>query len=258
MSEATKPILGYAVAVYVFFVALLVYSAGFFIGFGVPKGIDDGPHLAWPLAVGADAALLLLFALQHTVMARPWFKRRWTRLVPPPSERATFVLAASLVLALVFWLWQPVRGTVWDLSGPGAAALLTVYAAGWAVALSSTFMISHTDLFGLRQAWFCARGAVYHPPAFTQRGLYRRIRHPLMSGFVIVFWAAPTMSVGHLLFASAATGYIVVGIAFEENDLRRDLGAAYTAYMARVPALIPSLRPARGPQPAASEGDSAR
>ena len=127
-------------------------------------------------------------------MARPWFKRRWTRLVPPPAERATYVLAASLVLALVFWLWRPVRGTVWDLSGPAAAALLAVHAAGWAVALSSTFMISHRDLFGLRQAWLYARGTVYTPPAFTQRGLYRRIRHPLMSGFVIVFWAAPAMS----------------------------------------------------------------
>src|SRR5262245_44828427 len=128
-------ILGYATAGYGFFLAVLVYAVGFFIGFGVPKGIDQGAHLAWPLAVIIDAALLLLFAVQHTVMARSWFKRRWTRLVPPPAERATFVLAASLVLALVFWWWRPVRGTVWDLSGPGAAVLLAVYGAGWALAL---------------------------------------------------------------------------------------------------------------------------
>jgi protein-S-isoprenylcysteine O-methyltransferase Ste14 len=243
---------------YVFFAAITVYSVGFFINVGVPKGIDQGTHLAWPLAVVIDAALLLLFAVQHTVMARPWFKHRWTRLVPQPAERATFVLAASLVLALVFWLWRPVRGTVWDLSGPGAAALLTVYAAGWAVVLGSTFLISHSDLFGLRQACRYARGTAYRPPGFTQRGLYRVVRHPLMTGFVIVFWAAPAMTLGHLLFAAAATGYILVGIAFEERDLRLDLGEAYRAYAARVPALIPSFRTARGPQPVPSEGDRAR
>ena len=241
-------ILGYATAGYGFFLAVLAYAVGFFIGFGVPKGIDQGTHLAWPLAVITDAALLLLFAVQHTVMARSWFKRRWTRLVPPPAERATFVLAASLVLALVFWLWRPVRGTVWDLPGPGAAVLLAVYGAGWAVALGSTFVISHSDLFGLRQALCHARGTAYRPPAFTQRSLYRVVRHPLMTGFVIVFWAAPVMTVGHLLFAAAATGYILVGIAFEERDLRQQLGEAYRAYAARVPALIPRFRPA-------SEGD---
>jgi protein-S-isoprenylcysteine O-methyltransferase Ste14 len=229
---------------------VLVYAVGFFIGFGVPKGIDQGAHLAWPLAVIIDAALLLLFAVQHTVMARSWFKRRWTRLVPPPAERATFVLAASLVLALVFWWWRPVRGTVWDLSGPGAAVLLAVYGAGWALALGSTFVISHSDLFGLRQALCYARGTAYRPPAFTQRSLYRVVRHPLMTGFLIVFWAAPVMTAGHLLFAAAATGYILVGIAFEERDLRQQLGGAYRAYAARVPALIPRFR-----LPAAREGD---
>jgi methanethiol S-methyltransferase len=239
-------ILGYATAVYGFFLTVLLYAVGFFIGFGVPKGIDQGAHLAWPLAVITDSALLLLFAVQHTVMARSWFKRRWTRLVPPPAERATFVLAASLVLALVFWLWRPVRGTVWDLSGPGAAVLLAVYGAGWAVALGSTFVISHSDLFGLRQALCHARGTACRPPAFTQRSLYRVVRHPLMTGFVIVFWAAPAMTAGHLLFAAAATGYILVGIAFEERDLRQQLGEAYRAYATRVPALIPRFRPASG------------
>lgn len=240
--------LGYAAAGYAFFLAVLVYAVGFFIGFGVPKGIDDGTRSAWPLAVVIDAALLALFAVQHTVMARSWFKRRWTRLVPRPAERATYVLAASLVLALVFWLWRPLSGTVWHLSGPAAAGLLAVYAVGWAVALSSTFIISHSDLFGLRQAWLYARGAAYRPSAFTQRSLYRVVRHPLMAGFVIIFWATPTMSAGHLLFAAAATGYILVGIAFEERDLRLQLGEAYRTYAARVPALIPRIRPA-------SEGD---
>src|SRR6185369_17594717 len=177
-----------------------------------------------PTAVAVDLFLLLLFAVQHTVMARPWFKRRWARIVPVPAERASFVLAASLVLALLFWLWRPVGPVVWSLSGPGANALWAVYAAGWVIALSSTFLISHFDLFGVRQAYLHARGQAYRPPPFTERGLYRRVRHPLMTGFLVVFWAAPTMTAGHLLFAAAATGYVGVGIAFEERDLIAGLG----------------------------------
>jgi methanethiol S-methyltransferase len=241
-SPASIPALltvGYATVVYLFFLVVLGYAVGFFAGVGVPKGIDQGTRSAVPLAVAIDLLLLLLFAGQHTVMARPWFKRRWTSIVPAPAERATFVLCANLVLALLFWLWRPIRGTLWSLSGPGADALLAGYAAGWAVAVSSTFMINHFDLFGLRQAYLYARGARYRPPPFTERGLYRRIRHPLMAGFVIIFWAAPTMTIGHLLFATAATGYILAGIAFEEHDLKLSLGQNYTSYQARVPALIP-------------------
>jgi methanethiol S-methyltransferase len=236
-------ILGYAAAAYLLFLAVLVYAIGFFAGAGVPKGIDSGPRSPRPLAVAIDLLLLLLFAVQHTVMARPWFKRRWTRLVPMPAERATYVLCASLLLALLFWQWRPVGGTVWHLSGPAAGVLLGVYAAGWVVAVGSTFIIDHFDLFGLRQAYLHARGATYRPPPFTQRSLYRHVRHPLMTGFLIIFWAAPAMTLGHLLFAAAATGYIGVGITFEERDLRRDLGEPYRAYRRRVPALIPALRP---------------
>ncbi|HYV80812.1 MAG TPA: hypothetical protein VE979_22040, partial [Streptosporangiaceae bacterium] len=227
-------ILGYAVAVYAVFVVVTGYAIGFFADAGVPKGIDQGPRSLWPLAVAIDLLLLLLFAAQHTVMARPWFKRRWIRIVPAPAERASFVLAASLVLALLFWQWRPVSGTVWHLSGPAAGVLLGVYAAGWVLAVGSTFIIDHFDLFGVRQAYLHARGATYRPPPFTQRGLYRHIRHPLMAGFVIIFWAAPAMTLGHLLFAAAATGYIGVGITFEERDLRRDLGEPYRAYRRRV------------------------
>jgi protein-S-isoprenylcysteine O-methyltransferase Ste14 len=240
----------YAVAVYLFFLAVLGYAAGFFAGFAVPKGIDQGPRAAVPVAVALDLLLLLLFAVQHTVMARPWFKRRWTRIVPGPAERTSFVLAASLVLVLLFWLWRPVGGTVWSLSGPGAGALWALYAAGWALAVSSTFLISHPDMFGVRQAWLHARRVRYSPPPFTERGLYGRIRHPLMAGFVVIFWSAPVMTAGHLLFAAGATGYILAGIAFEEHDLTRSLGGTYAAYRARVPALIP--RPAlRRPPPGA-------
>src|SRR5215475_779102 len=234
-------ILGYAVLVYAAFLAVLGYAIGFFIGAGVPKGIDAGPRSPWPLAVAVDLLPLLLFAVQHTVMARPWFKRGWTRLVPAPAERATFVLCASLLLALLFWLWRPAGGTVWHLRGPAAGALIGLYAIGWVVAVGSTFMINHFDLFGLRQAYLHARGAVYRPPPFTERALYRWVRHPLMTGFVIVFWAAPVMTAGHLLFAAAATGYILLGIRFEEHDLRRDLGATYRAYQDRVPALMPAV-----------------
>jgi protein-S-isoprenylcysteine O-methyltransferase Ste14 len=234
-------ILGYAAAVYLLFLAVLGYAIGFFAGAGVPTGIDQGPRSPWPLAVAIDLLLLLLFAVQHTVMARPWFKRRWTRLVPAPAERATFVLCASLLLALLFWLWRPAGGTVWHLSGPAAGVLLALYALDWVVAIGSTFMIDHFDLLGLRQAYLHARGATYRPPPFTERALYRRIRHPMMAGFLIVFWAAPTMTTGHLLFAAAATGYILVGITFEEHDARRDLGEPYRAYQRHVPALLPAL-----------------
>jgi protein-S-isoprenylcysteine O-methyltransferase Ste14 len=189
----------YAVVVYLLFLGVSVYAAGFFADFGVPRAVDQGPHASVVAAVSIDLALLALFAVQHTVMARPWFKRRWTRIVPEPAERATFVLAAN-------------------------------------------------DLFGLRQAWLHARRVRYSPPPFTERGLYRRIRHPLMAGFVVVFWSVPVMTAGHLLFAAAATGYILAGIAFEEHDLKQSLGEPYAAYRARVPALIPvpSLRRGSG------------
>ena len=144
---------------------------------------------------------------------------------------------------LLFWQWRPVGGTVWHLSGPAAAVVLSGYAIGWMVAVGSTFMINHFDLFGLWQAHLHARGAAYRPPPFTERALYRWVRHPLMAGFVIVFWAAPVMTAGHLLFAVAATGYILLGIRFEERDTRRDLGEAYSAYERRVPELMTAVWP---------------
>jgi protein-S-isoprenylcysteine O-methyltransferase Ste14 len=225
--------------VYLVFLAVLGYAVGFFADSGVPKGIDQGSHAAWPAAAAIDLLLLSLFAVQHTVMARPWFKRRWTRVVPEPAERASFVLAASLALALLYWLWQPVGGTVWSVPGPAAGVLWALYAAGWAAALGATCLVSHADLFGLRQAWLHAHHVSYSPPPFTERGVYGHIRHPLMAAFVVVFWSAPVMTAGHVLFAAAATGYILVGIAFEEHDLIASLGAGYADYRARVPALIP-------------------
>ena len=230
--------------------AVTGYAIGFFAGAGVPKGIGQGARSPWPLAVAIDAGLLLLFAVQHTVMARPWFKRRWTRLVPAPAERATFAVASSLALALLFWLWRPVRGTVWQLSGAASAVIWALYATGWVIALSATFLVSHADLFGLRQAYLHWRGAAYRPPPFTERGLYHWVRHPLMAGFLVVFWAAPVMTLGHVLLAALATGYILAGIRFEERDTRRALGENYHGYAARVPALVPRpARPAAGRRP---------
>jgi protein-S-isoprenylcysteine O-methyltransferase Ste14 len=234
-------ILVYSVAVYIFSLLVFGYAVAFLAGHGVPRSIDAGPHSSWPLAVAIDALAVLLFAVQHSVMARPWFKHRWARVVPAAAERATFVLSASLVLALLFWSWRPIGGVVWRVPSPGAWVLAAGYAAGWILTVGSTFLISHLDLFGLRQAYVHARGAAYQPVPFTERGLYGRLRHPLMAGFIVVFWAAPTMTAGHLLFAAAATGYILLGIIFEERDLRGSLGVAYISYTARVPALIPAL-----------------
>jgi methanethiol S-methyltransferase len=268
MSQTAKParprgdgkmpalvVMSYAAAVYLAMLAVLGYTAGFLANAGLPTGIDRGPHGARPAAVTTDLLLLMLLAVQHTVMARPWFKRRWTRIVPAAAERTTYVLAASLALGLLFWWWRPIRGTAWNLPGPAADVVWALYAAGWVLAVSSTFMISHFDLFGLRQAWLHARGIEYSASPFTERGLYRRIRHPLMAGFVIVFWATPVMTAGHLLLATVATGYILVGIAFEEHDLIQSLGGTYAAYRARVPALIPgpSLR-RRSPGASARQG----
>ena len=235
-------VLGYALACYLCMLAVLGYGAGFFANRGVPTSIDGSARGGWPGAVVIDLALLGLFAVQHTVMARPGFKRRWARRLPAAAERATFVLAASLALALLYWQWWPFGPELWRLTGPGADVLLAVQASGWLLALGSTFLISHTDLFGLRQAWRRARGARYTPPPFTERGWYRWVRHPLMTGFLIVFWVTPVLTAGHLLFCVAATGYILIGIGFEERDLRRELGPAYASYAARVPALIPGGR----------------
>ena len=235
------PALVYAVSVYLLFVAALCSAVGFFADIAVPKGIDGSPGGSTPVAAVVDVLLLLLFAVQHTVMARPWFKRRWTRLVSVAAERATFVLCAALALALLFWLWRPIGGSVWQVPGRAAWAVWVVYAAGWLIAIGSTFLVSHFDLFGVRQAYLPARGGTYRPPPFTQRGLFRFVRHPLMAGFVIIFWAAPDMTTGHLLLAAIATGYIAVGIRFEEHDLARELGTPYQEYRAEVPALVPGL-----------------
>jgi protein-S-isoprenylcysteine O-methyltransferase Ste14 len=239
---------GYGAAAYLLFLAALVYTIAFLANAVVPKGIDDGAGGPAALAVLVDSALLGLFAVQHSVMARPRFKRWWTRFVPPPVERSTFVLAATLVLILLLWQWRPLPAQVWSVETGWAAALLwTLYGLGWALVVGSTFAIDHFDLFGLRQVAARARGRGYQPPGFRQPLLYRLVRHPIMVGFLVAFWAAPQMSAGRLLFALLGTGYILVAVRFEEHDLRAAHGEAYQRYSARVPRFLPRVppRPAR-------------
>jgi protein-S-isoprenylcysteine O-methyltransferase Ste14 len=233
-------VFGYGVVAYVAFLAVFTYTIGFLANVGVPKGIDDGASGPVWLAVLVDAGLLGLFAVQHSVMARPWFKRWWTRVVPAAIERSTFVLTASAAVALLLWQWRPLPDAVWSVSVGWLRGLLwTLYAAGWIVLVLSTFLIGHFDLFGLRQVLARWRRTAYAEPGFRQPLLYRLVRHPIMVGFLIAFWATPDMSVGRLLFAGAATGYILVAVRFEEHDLRQHLGEQYERYAEQVPRFIP-------------------
>ena len=231
----------YGLACYACFLGSFLYAIGFVGDFAVPKTIDSGPAGAWPEALLIDLVLLGLFAVQHSVMARPGFKAVWTRVVPRAVERSTYVLFSSLLLILLMWKWQAIPAVVWEVSASlPKTILLALCAVGWLIVLLSTFMINHFDLFGLRQVFLRMRGIDYTPLHFTQRALYRFVRHPIMLGFVIAFWAAPYMSAGHLVFAIMTTGYILVGIFFEERDLMRSHSAEYGAYRARVPMLFPT------------------
>jgi methanethiol S-methyltransferase len=235
-------ILGYGAVAYVAFLGVLVYTVGFVANASVPKGIDDGTSGPVALAVLVNAGLLTLFAAQHSIMARPWFKRRWTRFVPVSIERSTFVLAASLLLALLMWQWRPLPVQVWSVESSWArTALWGLYGLGWLMVVGSSVLIDHFDLFGLRQVVARVRGRSLQPLGFRQPLLYRLVRHPIMVGFVIAFWAAPDMSVGRMLFAVLATGYVIVAVRFEERDLLAHHGEAYERYAAQVPRFIPRL-----------------
>ncbi|RYD16837.1 MAG: isoprenylcysteine carboxylmethyltransferase family protein [Lysobacteraceae bacterium] len=245
----------YSTLSYLLFLASILYAIGFVGDLAVPKSINQPPGPGGWLALLVNAAVLGLFAVQHSVMARPAFKRWWTRFVPDAIERSTYVMLSSLCLFLVYAAWQPLPGVVWDVRGTAAGSvLLACFAIGWAVVVLSTFMISHFELFGLTQAWRRLRETPAQESVFKEVLFYRFVRHPIMLGFLIAFWSAPLMTHGRLLFALLTTGYIFVGIRLEEHDLVRKLGSAYLAYRMRVPALLPLPRLTRrhgaaGPTP---------
>ncbi len=239
-------ILSFGVLVYALFLLTFLYLIGFVTGFVVPVTVDGGgPTSAPALAVLVDVGVVALFGLQHTVMARPRFKRWLTRHVPQAIERSCFVLVTCAIFAVMFTQWRAIPTVLWQTSGAVAHTILAVAFVGWGTVLLSTFLIDHFDLFGLRQVWLAFRGRDYAARTFQERGLYRVVRHPLMLGFLVAFWAAPTMTVGRLLFAGCYTLYILFALVIEERDLLDLHGASYRDYQRRVPKLLPFLPPAR-------------
>ncbi len=244
----------YGIIAYLLFFAAILYGIGFVADLDiVPKGINDGPPTTITTALVINISLLLLFAVQHNVMARRWFKDRWTRLVPQPVERSTYVALASLILLLLYWQWRPIPEVVWNVDNKiGRIVLWFLHFAGWALVFISSFVIDHFELFGLKQVWHHYNGREQASAPFSERWLYRWVRHPLMLGFIIAFWAAPTMTLGRLLFALVNTIWILIAIQIEERDLARFLGEPYRDYRERTPMLLPLPRKPRRDVPVSS------
>jgi protein-S-isoprenylcysteine O-methyltransferase Ste14 len=230
----------YGVVCYAVFFATFLYAIAFLGDFGVPKSIDSGPQSPLGEALAINAALLGIFALQHSIMARPWFKKLWTKIVPAAAERSTYVLFSSLALVLLFWKWQPMGGLIWQVDNDfGQLAIYWLYALGWILLLVSTFLINHFDLFGLRQVYLHFSGHEYTGLPFRTPGLYRYVRHPIYFSWLCIFWATPRMTVAHLVFAFATTAYILIAVQFEEHDLIQAYGDVYRRYRAQVPGILP-------------------
>jgi protein-S-isoprenylcysteine O-methyltransferase Ste14 len=239
-------VFAFGVVSYGVFLATFLYALAFVGGFLAPTQLDGRARMPFGTALAIDLGLLALFAVQHSVMARPAFKRAWTRLVPQPMERPIYVLASSLCLIAMFVFWQPLGGIVWQLdSAPARAIAYALFAFGWGLVLVTTFLINHFDLFGLRQVWLHLLGKPYRRLHFVEPGPYKLVRHPLYVGWLFAFWSTPTMTASHLVFAIMTTAYILVAIQLEERDLVAEHGPSYESYRRRVPMLVPrsSRRP---------------
>ncbi|SDE31274.1 Protein-S-isoprenylcysteine O-methyltransferase Ste14 [Pricia antarctica] len=234
-------VLIYGILAYIVFLISFLYAIGFIGNLFVPKGIDSGTEIEFTTAFLINIGLLSLFAVQHSVMARPVFKEWWVKIIGKAAERSTYILLTSLLLLLIFWKWQPMTTVVWNIENSALVLVLQIiFWIGWAIVLLSTFMISHFELFGLTQIVDNLKDKITQAPKFQTNFLYKIVRHPIMLGFLIAFWATPTMTVGHLLFAAVTTAYILVAVKFlEEKDLRKALGEKYLDYQNEVPMLIP-------------------
>jgi protein-S-isoprenylcysteine O-methyltransferase Ste14 len=232
----------YGMLCYLVFLATLIYAVLFIGNIGLSRTLDGEASTGFWQALLVNTLLLGVFAVQHSVMARPAFKRWWTRWVPKPVERSTYVLFSSLALLLLFSAWQPMGGTLWDVRDPIVRGMIySLFAGGWLLVLVATFLINHFDLFGMRQVWLYVNHLPYRPLEFKTPGLYRYVRHPLYVGWLLTFWATPTMTVAHLVFAMATTAYILIAIQLEERDLADIHGPAYEAYRKQVPMLVPGV-----------------
>ena len=241
----------YGLFAYVVALATVAYAVGFLANVVVPKSVDAGAGIPFGDPIAVNLALVGLFGLQHSLMARPWFKERWTRLVPEPIERSTYVLFASLVLVVLMAAWRPMPDVVWSVDGPLALVLWAVYLGGWVLMFASTELIDGADLMGLRQVRAYRDGRALEPLDFQTPSLYRFVRNPIMVGFLVAFWVTPGMSVGHLLFAAGMTGYVLVGVKLEERDLLSAFGDRYRQYRRDVPMFVP--RPWRAVPPASAD-----
>lgn len=239
---ARTGLLAYGGLCYLVFFATFLYAIGFIGGFAVPTTLDGPRQSPWLTAALIDVGLLALFALQHSIMARPAFKRWWTQFIPQAAERSTYVLLSSLALIAVFVWWQPLGGAIWQIEGElGRGLFYAGFAAGWMIVLWSTFLINHFDLFGLRQVWLAFTHQPYSELSFVTPWIYQFIRHPLYLGWLLVVWCTPDMTVAHLLFAALITAYVFIGIRLEERDLRA-AHPDYADYQRKVPMIVPSIR----------------